>query len=215
MVRPRQSNPPAPSRSAVPPSFADLYRAHAPRVARWVARLGGPECEIEDAVQEVFLVASRKLGRFPGDGNLTSWLFQITRRIVANQRRRLRWRRLWAGNGEIERLPADARDPDAELERRRTMVLFHQALDRLPDKQRTVFVLYEIEGLSTPAIAELMRRNLSTVKVQLARARERFITAYQRRLRDQYGDGSDLAEIARTVVRVDSPAVPRPGRKVS
>lgn len=214
MVAPRHLPPPDVVRAPVSVSLVEVYRAHAPSVARWAARLGSADCDVEDAVQEVFLVVNRKLAKFPVEGNLTSWLFQITRRIVANQRRRLWWRRLSSGNQVLDGVYAEGQDLDLELERRRIVVLFHQALDRLPERQRTVFVLYELEGLSTPAIAELAQRNLATVKVQLARARQRFMASYQRLLRKHYG-ASGLAEIAGSVVKVVPPAASRLGRKTS
>ena len=200
-----------------PCTFAEAYRDNAQRVTRWASCLGGVDCDVEDVVQEVFLVVSRKLSSFRDKGAFASWLFQITRRIVANHRRRLRWRQLWTGHDkELERIPWGGSDPAAELERRRMVVLLQLALDRLPDKYRTVFVLYELEGLSTQAIAELCQRNLSTVKVQLARGRERFLKAYQRLVRREAGrEGIGLADMACRVVRPDAEPLPHAGGKRS
>jgi RNA polymerase sigma-70 factor (ECF subfamily) len=216
MAAPRQELSPTIVPATIPRSFAEAYRAYAAQVTRWTGRLSGLDGDVEDAVQEVFLVVSRKLPTFPADGNFVSWLFQITRKIVANQRRRLRWRRLWAGHEELADVPWEGLDADAELERHRVVMLFHRALDRLPEKQRTVFVLYELEGLSTPEIAEIAQRNLSTVKVQLVRARERFIEVYQRLLRrDCDGRGIGLAQLAQRVVKDDSQSTLRFGKKTS
>jgi RNA polymerase sigma-70 factor, ECF subfamily len=206
----------SPARAAMPSSFAQAYREHAAQVARWAGRLGGVDCDVEDVVQEVFLVVSRKWTTVRDDGNFTSWLFQITRKIAANQRRHLRWRRLWAGGEALARVRWGGLGPDAELDRRRAVELFHRALDRLPEKQRTVFVLYELDGLSTQAIADLTQRNLSTVKVQLVRGRERFLAAYQRLLRRQRDDeGIQPSHVARGVVGRDVEATSRPGKKTS
>jgi len=216
MVALKQATGPALVRAAAPGSFAEAYHDYAARVARWVVHLGGLECDSEDVVQEVFLVVSRKWPTFRDDGNFTGWLFGITRKIAANQRRRLRWRRLWAGERDLAGLRWEGLDPDAELERRRVATLFHRALDRLPEKQRTVFVLYELEGLSTPAIAELTHRKLSTVKVQLTRAREHFVAAYQRLLhRDCEREGIGLSQLAQRVVVADAQSTLRLGKKPS
>jgi RNA polymerase sigma-70 factor, ECF subfamily len=213
MSEPGQLIGPTLVRTAALSSFAEVYREYAARVARWAGRLGGWDCDVEDVVQDVFLVVSRKLPTFRPDGNLTSWLFQITRKISANHRRRLRRRHLGSEGGEVE---WQGLDPDAELERRRVIELFHRALDRLPEKQRTVFVLYEIEGLSTAAIAELLQGNLSTVKVQLLRGRGRFIAAYQRLLRRECdGEGIALSQLAQRVVRADAQPLPRLGKTTS
>ena len=155
---------PAPLRTEAPPSFAQIYRRYAPQVVRWATRLGGPDCDAEDVVQEVFLVVSRKLDRGRDENHLVSWLFEITRKIAANHRRRLRWRRLWTSGDDLARLRAEGAEPDAALESRRVVTLFYRALHQLSEKHQTVFVLYELEGQSILAIAELTQRNLSTVK---------------------------------------------------
>ena len=75
-----------------------------------------------------------------------------------------------------------------------TALLYH-ALDELPEKYRTVFVLYEIEELSSTVIAELCRLNPSTVRVQLVRARARFLHVYHKLLRKSAGR-TTLTQIA-------------------
>jgi RNA polymerase sigma-70 factor, ECF subfamily len=197
-------------------TFADTYRDYAARVARWAARLGGSQVDVEDIVQEVFLVVSRKWSTLRAEDNFTSWLFQVTRKIVANQRRRARWRRLGSGDDDLALVPYDGPAPDAELERRRMLALFHRAVDRLPEKQRTVFVLFELEGMSTAAIAELVGRNPSTVKVQLARARKRFVASYRRLLCREYGGQEfELGQLAERVVNAGALSAPRLGKKTS
>jgi RNA polymerase sigma-70 factor (ECF subfamily) len=70
---------------------ASLYRAQAPRVARWAAHLGGPGIEVDDIVQEVFLVVRRRLPDFRGEtGKITTWLFRVTRATVAAREKRRR-----------------------------------------------------------------------------------------------------------------------------
>jgi RNA polymerase sigma-70 factor (ECF subfamily) len=169
---------------AVPPSFEAAYREHAQSVARWARQLGGAGIDVEDVVQEVFVVVSRKLAGFRGEARFTSWLFEITRKTTANHRRRQRWR-FWQQpcDARLVSVWSEARDPHAELERRQMAEIFYSALDQLPEKYRTVLVLYEIEGLSTQAIAELCQLNGSTVKVQLHRARELFLDRYQHALK--------------------------------
>jgi RNA polymerase sigma-70 factor, ECF subfamily len=204
------------ARPAALGTFAETYRDYAARVARWAARLGGSDADVEDIVQEVFLVVSRKWSTLRADDNFASWLFQVTRKIAANQRRRLRWRRLWSRGDDVASAFWDGPNPDAELERRQALALFHRALDRLPEKQRTVFALFELEGMSTAAIAELVQRNLSTVKVQLVRARERFIAVYRRLLRQECeGQGIDLGQLAERVVNAEAMPAPRLGKKTS
>ncbi len=170
----------APAIFEPPASFQEAYRDHAQTAARWARQLGGSDIDVEDVVQEVFLVVSRRLASFRGQARFSSWLFEITRKIVANHRRRQRWRFWRSGNeASLASVPSHLPDPAVELERRQTVARFYRALDQLPEKYRTVLVLYEIDGMSTQAIADLRQLNLSTVKVQLSRARIRFLKHYQ------------------------------------
>jgi len=174
-----------PAAVLAPASFDEAYRDHAQSVARWARNLGGAEIEVEDVVQEVFLVVSRRLRDFRGEARFGSWLFEITRKIVANHRRRHRWR-FWTGKHDVAlATAASGPDPAAQLEQRRAAAIFYQALDRLAEKYRTVLVLFEIEGLSTQAIAELRGLRLGTVKVQLVRARQHFLACYQQLLNQE------------------------------
>src|SRR5204862_7805739 len=104
-MRPQRNSLPArarislsatPQAEALAPDVALLYRAHAAKVGRWAPRLGGPSIEAEDVVQEVFLVAKRRLRAFPpdGGGSATTWLFRATDRLVKAPRRKQRLRRL-------------------------------------------------------------------------------------------------------------------------
>ncbi len=165
---------------SVPRSFDEAYRSHAQDAARWARHLGGYQIDVEDVVQEVFMVVSRRLNSFRGEARFSTWLFEITRKVVANHRRRQRWRFWRTGEDEkLARLPSPTRDPLAELERQQAAHLFYRTLDKLPEKYRTVLVLFEIEGLSTHDIAELCHLRWPTVKVRLHRARELFLQHHE------------------------------------
>ena len=174
----------APASEGVPASFEEAYHAWADTAAHWAQKLGGSRVDVDDVVQEVFLVVSRQLGRFRGDARFSTWLFEITRKITANHRQRHRWR-FWHASASRgpDSQPSASPAPDVELERRQTIDQFYQALDKLPEKYRTVLVLYEIEGMSTQAIADLRGLNLSTVRVQIGRARGSFMKQYREVLR--------------------------------
>lgn len=211
MFVPMQATVAAAGLATTPSSFAEAYRNYAQRAARWAYNLGGSDIDVEDVVQEVFLVVSRKLANYRSEGSFTSWLFEITRKVVANHRRR-QGGRFWhkGDQADLESLPSHGLDPDAELERRRLAALFYRALDQLPEKYRTVFVLYEIEDLSIKEISDLCRLNAATVKVQLARARHRFIAAYQKLLhKEANAEGTSVYEISEKAVVPNPPALAR------
>jgi RNA polymerase sigma-70 factor (ECF subfamily) len=158
-----------------------LYRLHARTVARWAARLGGPGTDVEDVVQEVFLVANRRLRTFTGDGRVTTWLFRATANVAAAARRKRRLARWFGATTEVEAsgMGAAGPSPGDALEQRQQAAQVYRALDALPERMRRVLVLFEMEGLSTPEIAELTGARVATVRVWLFRARAKFQEHYQ------------------------------------
>jgi RNA polymerase sigma-70 factor, ECF subfamily len=159
--------------------LGQIYRAHRPAVERWARRLLGPTGSdgADDAVHEVFLVAQRRLRDFRGDAHVTTWLYAITVRVVQTRRRKERWRRWWTGRTEAA--PAPAPDPHQQMESRRAAALVYGLLERLSDKDRSLLILFEIEGLSGEEIAAVTGRSVASVFVQLHRARARFLKAYE------------------------------------
>jgi RNA polymerase sigma-70 factor, ECF subfamily len=156
-----------------PYDFTEVYSAHAPRVARWVARLAGPRADVDDLMQEVFIRVHRRLSGFRGDCQLSTWIYAITENVVRSWRRRDRLRRLFGSVDDraAERLPSREPDPALSLERRRSAALIYRALDELADHYRTIFILFEIDGLSGEEISQLTGVKLPTVWVRLNRAR--------------------------------------------
>ena len=159
------------------PTFASLYAEHAQTVARWAARLGGPTADVEDVTQEVFVIVDRRLGEWRGDARISTWLFGITAKVAANERRRRKLRELWFRlvPNAIERAPAAIDGALAQLEMRERRVLFHRVLDRLCERHRRVIVLFELEELPIDEIAELMQLRPGNVRVLLHRARAAFL----------------------------------------
>jgi RNA polymerase sigma-70 factor (ECF subfamily) len=154
-----------------------VYQAHSQTVARWVARLGGPGADVEDLTQEVFLLVNRRLPEFRRESRLSTWLFSITAKIVANDRRRRRIRRFWTrfAPRAVESAVATTDTPLEQLERRERRTRFYQALDALNERQRRVLVLFELEELSVAEIADLTGLRPGNVRVVLHRARAAFL----------------------------------------
>ena len=169
------------------PSFESVYRAHGRTVARWAIRLLGPKADFEDIVQDVFMVVRRRLPEFRGEAEITTWLYEITVRVVQRWRLRARWWSWVTGRGQSPgRGQAQARasiaptaespsDPHALLEARERTHLFYQLLDELSESQRTTFILFEVEGLSGAQIAEITGTKINAVWVRLSRARRKFM----------------------------------------
>jgi RNA polymerase sigma-70 factor, ECF subfamily len=154
-----------------------LYRQHAETVARWVARLGGPLIDVEDAVHEVFLIAHRRRPSIDGPAHITTWLYRVTAKVVSHRRRKERIRRWLRGSAAdaAGHLAAGGRSAADELEAKQKAALVYRVLDRLPERPRAVLILFEMEGLSGEEIAALYGARVSTVWVWLHRARAAFL----------------------------------------
>ncbi|MHB8419377.1 MAG: RNA polymerase sigma factor [Myxococcales bacterium] len=153
------------------PTVDEVYRTYAGDVTRWAARLGGPRVELEDAVQEVFVIVQRELPRYRGEARLTTWLYRITENVVRHQRRRRRWLG-WLRKDEDPPEPVSPdRTPLENAEARQSRELVYRALDRMNERYRTAIVLFEIEDLSGEEVAERMGVKLGNLWVLLHRAR--------------------------------------------
>jgi RNA polymerase sigma-70 factor (ECF subfamily) len=167
----------APVLPEAPPNIEGLYREHAQRVARWAAWSGGPNVDVEDVVQEVFLTAHRLLPEFRGDAQVTTWLYRITENVVRHRRRKERMRRWLGGSaGDVAgQLTSNRPTPIEEVERRQATELVYRALDRMSDRYRSLIVMFELEGLSGEEIAERTGARPAKVWVWLHRARAQFL----------------------------------------
>lgn len=155
-----------------------LYRAHAAEVSRWIHRHwpAADSFVVQDLLHEVFLVVQRQLGAFRFDSKVTTWLYAITVRVVAARRRKERFRRaLWARvELELELDFEPVETPTTRLERDHASALVYAVLDRLPERDRTSLILFELEGLPGAEIATIMAVKPANVSVILHRARKRF-----------------------------------------
>jgi RNA polymerase sigma-70 factor, ECF subfamily len=188
LARPRGADD---ATSSLDPSLdvGTLYRKHADDVARWAGRLMGHSGDVEDAVHQVFMVAQRRLPDFRGEAKVTTWLHEITIRVVQETRRRQRswWRGSFAGRGSPilngGRAPEDfpSEQPSALelLEKKEAGRIVYQILDQLDEKYRTALILFELEGLTGQEVAEVTKTSLSNVWVRLLRARQQFLKRFR------------------------------------
>jgi len=151
----------------------ELYDAYASDVTRWARRLAGPSADIEDMVHDVFVVALQRAFTFRGGATVRTWLFRITHHVVRSRLRRSFLRGLLFHRRQDEMVAAvpSPASPYQELERREDHQRLYGALDRLPDRYRTAIILYDIDGLSSDAVAKLTGVNVGTVWVRLHRGR--------------------------------------------
>jgi RNA polymerase sigma-70 factor (ECF subfamily) len=156
-------------------TFEEIYRAHFAFVWRSLRRLGVREEDAADTAQEVFIVVHRKLPEFAGRSKVTTWLYGVCFR-VASERRRARPRPPLAEQ-EAAAFVGRAADPATIAERNEGFAMLERVLDRIPDEQRAVFCLFELEGMTGEEIAEALEIPLGTAYSRLRLARVAFSAA--------------------------------------
>ena len=152
---------------------ADMLRLHFRDVWRIVRRFGVPENSADDAAQEVFIIASRRLSDI-NPGSERPFLLASAVRVAANARRSLGARRECNADDNLPERVDPRPDAEALLDQKRLRLMLDRVLDDLSDDLRVCFVLYELEGMSSPEIAELLHIPVGTVASRLRRGREAF-----------------------------------------
>jgi RNA polymerase sigma-70 factor (ECF subfamily) len=144
-----------------------IFREHAPFVWRTLQHLGVAVAQLDDALQDVFVVVHRRIGDYDGRASLRSWLYGVARRVASDYRRGTRagTRRLWVVGSD--------RPAACEQGRTEAAQIVAQVLAKLDEDKRMVFVLSEIEGMTAPEIGVTLGLNVNTVYARLRAARQR------------------------------------------
>jgi RNA polymerase sigma-70 factor (ECF subfamily) len=154
-------------------AFTTLVTRFQPAVFRWALIFAYDPDEAEDITQEVFVRVHRRLADYRSDGSLDAWLYRITRR-TATQLRRTRRRR-----GRLVMSPAAqpsrdvyTTDPGARVDRQRAAVVINELFAELPQRQREIFDLIDLQGLSPAEAASRTGMKPVSVRANLFKARK-------------------------------------------
>jgi RNA polymerase sigma-70 factor (ECF subfamily) len=168
-----------------------VYEENLPFVWRAARRLGIEPADTDDVVQEVFVVAHRKLAEFEGRAQVKTWLYRILVGVVRHYfrgQRRKPGHRPAASLEAVEALHDHRRGGPAEaVERADAVRILDGLLARLEEEKREVFVLAEIEQLSSVEIAEVLGINVNTIYSRLRAARQEFERALLRFRTHEFG----------------------------
>ena len=151
----------------------NLVESHHDFIWRSLRGLGVSSGEVDDATQQVFWIASRKLGAI-ALGSERAFLFATARGIAANVRRSRARRQEDFDEDALARRMDESADPEQAAAKSQARAILEGLLDEMDEDLRTVFVLFELEGLTTASIADLLAIPMGTVASRLRRARELF-----------------------------------------
>jgi len=144
-----------------------------PIVRRWALVRTGDPTEAEDLTQDVLVQVIRRLESYRGTARFGTWLYALTRNAAIDRRRREERRvRVPTGPAWVEELAPERPEPaDEALDRKRLGALVRTFFRDLPERQREVFDLADLQGLSSPEIAEMLGIEPVSVRAHLFKAR--------------------------------------------
>jgi RNA polymerase sigma-70 factor (ECF subfamily) len=177
------------SQSGSEAAFEELVRRHQQRVFGLVAGILHRPDDVEDVAQQVFLKAYLGIKRFDQRAAFSTWLYKIAVNECWDYLRKRKVRPLVyeadLSEEQVARLDgivSSDRPAENASARAETREILERMLSALPEQDRQLLVLKEIEGFSVQELAEILNLNVNTVKVRLFRARGRIMDTYRRRL---------------------------------
>jgi RNA polymerase sigma-70 factor (ECF subfamily) len=172
-------------------AFSELVDRHARKIFRLARHITKNDDDAADVLQEAFLKAYSRIDQFHGDSKFYTWLVRITVNEALMRLRKRRGDRTVSLNQDVEtedgamqrEVPDDAEDPEEAYGRAETREILERSIDSLADGYRSVFVLRDVEGLSTEETAEMLDLSISAVKSRLLRARLQLRDKLRRRFK--------------------------------
>ncbi len=155
-------------------ALEQVFRKEAPFLERVLYRVVGPSSDLEDLLQQTLEHAIRAFPNYRGEASVRTWLTRIGVRTALHhlrhpaQRRRVALEVIEGGQSDVA-----ASRPAHEADARGKLRILYEHLDRLDPKQRTAFVLFQIEGRSMEEVAALMDSGVSTTKSRVMWARRK------------------------------------------
>lgn len=163
------------------PTLAELYECYMRYVWRCLRGLGVTDCELDDSIQDVFLVVQRRLPDFDGRVSPKTWLYAIAIRVARRYKERYRRSLFHKDIGEEQETGLiSTANTEAVIEHNQRLEYARHALSALDDAKREVFVLAQVEQMSATEIAEVTGLAVNTVYSRLRAARLAFAAEIRR-----------------------------------
>jgi RNA polymerase sigma-70 factor (ECF subfamily) len=172
--------------------FEILMRRYNRRLFRVIRSIVPNELEAEDIIQDAYVRAYQHLNQFEGRAQFSTWLTKIAIYEAYARVRRVDHQKVDSISvleGHGMDVKANGRDPEQQIYNAELKMVLEKAFDALPDDYRSVFMLREIEGLSTAETAQCLELTEENVKTRLHRAR----ALLQRELYSLVGGNANMA----------------------
>lgn len=176
------------AQSGTEAAFEELVKRHQQRVLALVNSILRQREDVEDVAQQVFLKVYVSIRKFDLRAAFSTWLYKITVNECWDYLRKKKVRPLVyeadmseESVSRLDGLASAERPPESPSERAENREMLRLILEKLPEQDRRLLVLKEIEGFSVQELAHILDLNVNTVKVRLFRARGRLMDIYRRR----------------------------------
>ena len=145
-------------------AFTELMRRYQQRIYWAARRIVGTHEDADDIAQETFVKAYTALGDFRGDSSFYTWLYRIAINLSLNAIRKRQLVNYLRENDTIGRFFPSTEDPSRQVEFKETQSRLQEAIARLPEKQRAVFVMRYYDEMSYEEISEVMKTSVGGLK---------------------------------------------------
>ena len=160
------------------PAFAEIYGSYKNKVFNTVLSYLQNTEDAEEVTQDVFVEIYRSRGKFEGKSSLSTWIYRIAVNksldFIKSKKRKKRFAfisSLFNDAGELRHDAPDFYHPGVQLENKEKAAMLFKAINRLPENQKTAFILSKVEGLSYAEISEVMQTSVSAVESLLVRSK--------------------------------------------
>jgi RNA polymerase sigma-70 factor (ECF subfamily) len=161
-------------------SFIEIYEQHKRIVYTTVLSYLQSTEDAEEVTQDVFVEVHRSIQKFKGESTITTWIYRISINKsldflkAKNRKKRFAFiTSLWhPESGKLQHDPGNFEHPGVLLENKEKSALLFAALYRLPEKQKTAFILSKVDGLGNIEISRIMEMSVGAVESLLSRAKE-------------------------------------------
>lgn len=161
-------------------AFEELVKKYEKKIYNLAYRMTGSHEDANDLAQESFIRAFRSIGSYRGDAKFSTWLYRIATNVCLDELRRRKKQRLESldepvqtEDGEIEKDIADwSHDPEESYEKKEIQKIVQKGIAKLPEDQKAVIILRDMQERSYDEIAYILNLSLGTVKSRINRGRK-------------------------------------------
>jgi RNA polymerase sigma-70 factor (ECF subfamily) len=171
--------PPRPSGDTADEACLAAFQGELDYIYRTLSRLGAGPFDVDDLVQDLFIILRRSWKEYDPTRPLRPYLFGIAFRITSAHRRKRR-REVPCGAVEID---DSAPGPDDTLRAKRSQALLQAALERIPLRRRAILIMHELDGIAVSDVAKVFKIPLFTAYSRLRKARRELQVAVRRLVR--------------------------------